>query len=95
MILTAFCYCFPGILQKGDGRNIYMKQKPRVLRTLMGDGHQREVSCRPCDGSANKQRLLTPAALASGPDGSLYIGDFNLIRRVLPDNTVKTVVSLK
>ncbi|KAK3862550.1 hypothetical protein Pcinc_031597 [Petrolisthes cinctipes] len=83
-----------GILQKGDGRNVYMKQKPRVLRNLMGDGHQREVSCRPCDGAANKQRLLTPAALASGPDGSLYIGDFNLIRRVLPDNTVKTVVSL-
>lgn len=84
-----------GILQKGDGRNIHLKQKPRVLRTLMGDGHQREVSCKPCDGHANRQRLLTPAALASGPDGSLYIADFNLIRRILPDNTVKTVVSLK
>ncbi|XP_050695509.1 teneurin-m-like isoform X5 [Eriocheir sinensis] len=83
-----------GILQKGDGRNIHLKQKPRVLRTLMGDGHQREVSCKPCDGHANRQRLLTPAALASGPDGSLYIADFNLIRRILPDNTVKTVVSL-
>ncbi|XP_069951086.1 teneurin-m-like isoform X3 [Cherax quadricarinatus] len=83
-----------GILQKGDGRNMHMKQKPRVLQTLMGDGHQREVSCRACDGPADKQRLLTPAALASGPDGSLYIADFNLIRRVLPDNTVKTVVKL-
>lgn len=61
----------------------------------MGDGHHREVSCRTCDGPADKQRLLTPAALASGPDGSLYIADFNLIRRVLPDNTVKTIVKLK
>ncbi|XP_066954350.1 teneurin-m-like isoform X2 [Macrobrachium rosenbergii] len=83
-----------GILQKGDGRNMHLKQKPRVLRTLMGDGHQREVSCRSCDGPADKQRLLTPAALASGPDGSLYVADFNLIRRILPDNTVKTVVKL-
>ncbi|XP_042205374.1 teneurin-m-like isoform X2 [Homarus americanus] len=83
-----------GILQKGDGRNMHLKQKPRVLQTLMGDGHQREVSCRSCDGPADKQRLLTPAALASGPDGSLYIADFNLIRRVLPDNTVKTMVRL-
>ncbi|XP_045128078.1 teneurin-m-like isoform X4 [Portunus trituberculatus] len=83
-----------GILQKGDGRNIHLKQKPRVMRNLMGDGHQREISCKPCDGHAKRQRLLTPAALASGPDGSLYIADFNLIRRILPDNTVKTVVSL-
>ena len=86
---------FPGILQKGDGRNMHLKQKPRVLRTLMGDGHQREVACRSCDGPAEKQRLLTPAALAPGPDGSLYVADFNLIRRILPDNTIKTVVKLK
>ncbi|CAL4063225.1 unnamed protein product [Meganyctiphanes norvegica] len=83
-----------GILQKGDGRNVHIKQKPRVMRTLMGDGHQREVNCRSCDGSAEHQRLLTPAALAPGPDGSLFIADFNLIRRVMPDDTVRTVVQL-
>nr|XP_027219710.1 LOW QUALITY PROTEIN: teneurin-m-like [Penaeus vannamei] len=41
-----------------------------------------------------RRRLLTSAALAPGPDGSLYIADFNLIRRVMPDNTVRTVVRL-
>ena len=68
---------------------------PRILKTLMGDGHQREVSCRNCEGNSNKQRLLTPAALAPAPDGSLFVADFNLIRRIFPDNTVRTVVRLK
>ena len=84
-----------GILQKGDGRNIYLKQKPRVMRTLMGDGRQREVNCKNCEGDAIDQRLLTSADLASAPDGSLYVADFNLIRRILPDRTVRTVVKLK
>ncbi|KAA0190905.1 Tenascin major-like isoform X1 [Hyalella azteca] len=83
-----------GILQKGDGRNIYLKQRPRVLRTLMGDGRQREVNCKNCDDDAINQRLLTPADLTAAPDGSLYVADFNLIRRILPDNTVRTVVKL-
>lgn len=86
---------FLGILQKGDGSNMYLKQRPRILKTVMGDGRQREVNCRSCEGPAKKQRLLTPAALAPAPDGSLYVADFNLIRRIFPDKSVKTVVRLK
>jgi len=85
-----------GILQKGDGSNIYLKQKPRIILTTMGDGHQRPLDCIDCDGDNGlKQRLLAPVALASAPDGSIYVGDFNLIRRIMTDGTVKTVVRLK
>ncbi|XP_058053844.1 teneurin-m [Anopheles bellator] len=83
-----------GILQKGDGSNIYLKHKPRVILTAMGDGHQRALECGDCNGIAAKQRLLAPVALAAAPDGSLYVGDFNYIRRILIDGTVKTVVKL-
>ncbi|VVC40590.1 Hypothetical protein CINCED_3A025864 [Cinara cedri] len=84
-----------GILQKGDGSNIYLKQKPRIILTTMGDGHQRPLDCMDCDGDSGlKQRLLAPVALASAPDGSIYVGDFNLIRRIMTDGTVKTVVRL-
>lgn len=83
-----------GILQKGDGSNIYLKHKPRVILTTMGDGHQRPLECADCDGVAAKQRLLAPVALAASPDGSLYVGDFNYIRRIMTDGTVKTVVKL-
>ncbi|XP_050443335.1 teneurin-m isoform X3 [Adelges cooleyi] len=84
-----------GILQKGDGSNIYLKQKPRIIMTTMGDGHQRPLECVDCDGDSGlKQRLLAPVAVAAAPDGSIYVGDFNLIRRIMTDGTVKTVVRL-
>ncbi|KAL7287031.1 hypothetical protein TKK_0018763, partial [Trichogramma kaykai] len=83
-----------GILQKGDGSNIYLKHKPRVILTTMGDGHQRPLECYDCDGQASKQRLLAPVALATASDGSIFVGDFNLVRKILVDGTVRTVVRL-
>ncbi|XP_059482465.1 teneurin-m isoform X2 [Neocloeon triangulifer] len=83
-----------GILQKGDGSNIYLKHKPRVILTTMGNGHQRALDCTDCEGPASKQRLLAPVALAYAPDGSIFVGDFNLIRRIMIDGTVRTVVRL-
>lgn len=84
-----------GILQKGDGGNIYLKHKPRVIITTMGDGHQRPLDCNDCEGVASKQRLLAPVALVTAPDGSIFVGDFNLVRKILTDGTVRTVVRLK
>ncbi|KAJ1529492.1 hypothetical protein ONE63_006265 [Megalurothrips usitatus] len=86
-----------GILQKGDGTNLYLKQRPHIIRTILGDGHQRSVECPECEGDApagTQQRLLAPVALAAAPDGSLFVGDFNLVRRILVDGTVRTVVRL-
>lgn len=82
-------------MQKGDGANIYLKHKPRVILTSMGDGHQRPLECSDCDGQASRQRLLAPVALAAAPDGSIFVGDFNLVRRIMTDGTVRTVVRLK
>jgi hypothetical protein len=84
-----------GILQKGDGSNIYLKHKPRVILTTMGDGHQRPLDCNDCEGQASKQRLLAPVALTAAPDGSIFVGDFNLVRKILTDGRVRTVVRLK
>ncbi|XP_026326589.1 teneurin-m isoform X4 [Hyposmocoma kahamanoa] len=84
-----------GILQKGDGTNIYLKHKPRLIITTMGDGRQRALECgTECTGAANKARLLAPVALAAAPDGSIFVGDFNLVRKINTDGTVRTVVKL-
>lgn len=76
---------------------MYLRYRPEVLRTVMGDGHQRPLECggANCDGPAPRQRVLAPVALAASPDGSLYVGDFNLIRRIGTDGTVKTLLRLK
>ncbi|TWW55216.1 Teneurin-1, partial [Takifugu flavidus] len=48
-----------------------------------------------CSGAARDMMLFAPVALASGPDGSLYVGDFNFIRRVHPDGYTRTILELK
>ncbi|KAL7013311.1 hypothetical protein ACKWTF_015326 [Chironomus riparius] len=83
-----------GIIQMGDGTNIYLRQKPRMIETVMGDGHQRILNCAECDGQAIKQRLLAPVALAAAADGSVYVGDFNYIRKISTDGMVRTLVKL-
>lgn len=75
-------FCCAGILYKGDGTNIYLKELPRRVLTVLGNGRQRKVDCRGCDGKADDNRLMAPVALASGRDGSLYIGDYNYIRKL-------------
>ena len=86
-----------GILQKGDGSNIYLKYKPLVVTTLMGDGNQRQLECHgsQCEGEATKASLLAPKSLAVSPDGSVFVADHNLIRRISADGTVTTLLQLK
>lgn len=85
-----------GIIQKGDGSNIYLKQRPRVVVTIMGNGYQRPLECgAECNGVATKQKLLAPVALAAAADGTLFVGDFNIIRRIMVDGTVQNIVKLK
>ena len=75
----------PGILHKGDGTNIYLKEKPKTLVNILGNGERRKLNCDGCNGPAQDNRLLAPVALASGLDGSLYLGDYNFIRKLSPD----------
>ena len=85
-----------GILHKGNGENVFLSQQPPVINTVMGNGFYRSVPCGPsCSGAARDMMLFAPVALASGPDGSLYVGDFNFIRRVHPDGYTRTILELK
>ncbi|XP_063415376.1 teneurin-m-like isoform X2 [Mytilus trossulus] len=73
-----------GILHKGDGTNIYLKEKPQELVNILGNGQQRKPDCDMCNGRALDNSLLLPIAMASGRDGSLYVWDHNFIRKVTP-----------
>lgn len=86
-----------GILQKGDGSTLHFKQYPRKVNVVMGTGQRRDLvgGQNGFNGLAKDARLLTPVALASGPDGSIYVGDFDLVRRITPDGKVYTVLILR
>uniref|UniRef100_A0A6I8RDM9 Teneurin-1 n=1 Tax=Xenopus tropicalis TaxID=8364 RepID=A0A6I8RDM9_XENTR len=83
-----------GILHKGDGENVFISQQPPVISTLMGNGQQRSISCSNCNGPTSNSKLFAPVALATGPDGSLYVGDFNYVRRIYPSGNTISVLEL-
>ena len=84
-----------GILYKGDGSNVFLRERPRLISNLMGDGSQRDLEHSDDLGQALDQKLLSPVAVVSGADGSTYIGDYNLIRKIKPDGTVQTLFKMK
>ena len=70
----------------------------KVVTTIMGNGEQRSMDCTSAvctNGPAEKQKLLAPKSLTASPDGALYIADYNIIRKINPDSTVKTILKLK
>uniref|UniRef100_A0A8C2PPQ7 Si:dkey-237h12.3 n=1 Tax=Cyprinus carpio TaxID=7962 RepID=A0A8C2PPQ7_CYPCA len=83
-----------GILYKGNGENVFLSQLPPIIGTIMGNGRRRSISCPSCNGQAEGNKLLAPVALALGIDGSLYVGDFNYIRRIYPSGNVTSVMEL-
>ncbi|XP_057393170.1 teneurin-3 isoform X4 [Balaenoptera acutorostrata] len=83
-----------GILYKGSGENQFISRQPPVVSSVMGNGRRRSISCPSCNGPADGNKLLAPVALACGIDGSLYVGDFNYVRRVRPSGNVTSVLEL-
>lgn len=93
---TLFKFFFSGILHKGDGTNIYLKDQPPTIHTMVGTGQRRALDCGTgCSGTTEEATLMAPTALASGPDGSIYVGDFNLVRRITPEQQVFTILELR
>lgn len=93
------CFVFfvlsAGILYKGNGENQFISQQPPVVSSIMGNGRRRSISCPSCNGQADGNKLLAPVALACGIDGSLYVGDFNYVRRIFPSGNVTSVLELR
>ena len=83
-----------GILYKGDGTNVFLRERPKLIFDVMGDGRLRKMDCNNCEGKATKQRLLSPVAIATASDGSVFVGDFNLIRKIKPDGEAQTLLKL-
>lgn len=95
---SAFMTAIPvpaGILHKGNGENIFISQQPPVITTVMGNGNYRTIPCPSCNGPALEQKLFAPVAVACGSDGSVYVGDFNFVRRILPNGFSVNILELR
>lgn len=93
--MTLLSVLVTGILHKGNGENQFVSQQPPVIGSIMGNGRRRSISCPSCNGLADGNKLLAPVALTCGSDGSLYVGDFNYIRRIFPSGNVTNILELR
>ncbi|XP_048400349.1 teneurin-1 isoform X3 [Stegostoma tigrinum] len=84
-----------GILHKGNGENQFISQQPPIITSIMGNGRQRSVACPNCNSLAHDNKLYAPVAVACGPDGSVYIGDFNFVRRIFPSGNAINILELR
>ena len=84
------------IMFKGDGGVLDFRRQTRTLNVLLGTGSPRSLVCVECQAAspAAYAKILNPIAIAAAGDGSLYVGDFNLIRKVTPEGRVYTVLQL-
>ncbi len=84
------------VLFRGDGAQLDMRTGPRQLSLLLGTGSPRSLTCVECQSASPSiyAKILNPVAMASAADGSLYVGDFNLVRKVTPEGRVFTVLQL-
>ena len=86
-----------GILYKGDGTNVFLRERPRLIYDVIGDGSRRSGDCQSAGclgGKATDQQLMAPVDIATASDGSLYVGDYDLIRKIRADGTVVTLLKL-
>lgn len=74
-----------------NNQRVRMVQSDGVVVTRVGDGFGRFTSD---DRPSEQTSVNWPAAMASGPDGSIYFvdSDNRRIRRVMPDGLIHTVV---
>lgn len=75
-----------GLLQRGDGQVLDLRAEGHLVAQPVAGVHlqARPLLCAECDSPSGLARLLSLAALATSPDGSLFVGDANLVRRLSP-----------
>ena len=84
------------VLFRGDGGQLDLQSGPRQLSLLIGTGSPRSLACVECQTASPSAygKILNPVAMAAAGDGSIFVGDFNLVRKVTPEGRVFTVLQL-
>lgn len=85
-------------MEKGNGGAVYLREELSMLAVTLGTKEQRPLTCPTsiCNGQALSALLYVPIAVASSRDGSLFVGDFNLVRMVGNNSkNITTVLELR
>ncbi|KAH9517406.1 Teneurin-2 [Dermatophagoides farinae] len=93
---------YDGHFQRGDGQFLSFKNNPRlplVIEPVAGlDSHPRSFAClnpSECNTDIGSSRFFSLVTMTNSADGSVFVGDSNLIRRITPDGQIYTVYKLR
>nr|XP_039266115.1 teneurin-3-like isoform X3 [Styela clava] len=84
-----------GVVHLGNGGTMQLDRQPPMMSTVMGTGLQRHSSCDGCNGPASSAKLLAPVSLACDAFGSVYVGDYNYIRKIDRRGHVSSLLFLR
>uniref|UniRef100_A0AC35TJA7 Teneurin-1 n=1 Tax=Rhabditophanes sp. KR3021 TaxID=114890 RepID=A0AC35TJA7_9BILA len=71
------------ILERGDGKRLQLGEDERMVENFVGNENQRESKCFFCNSQKIEEALFyEPREIVFSKDGTLLIGDHNLIRMV-------------
>uniref|UniRef100_A0AC35GBY9 EGF-like domain-containing protein n=1 Tax=Panagrolaimus sp. PS1159 TaxID=55785 RepID=A0AC35GBY9_9BILA len=82
------------VLERGDGLTQYLEEIQPIVKTLVGSEKQREAACSTecMNQTLSDAKLFQPTALAVACDGTVYIGDYNMVRRINSDRSSIDVI---
>ena len=87
-----------GILHKGDGTTIYLKEIQKQIETSAGQfKSKRDLSCLQCGESSQNEaiKFYSPYSLSINKDGLIFIGDFNFIWMLNGSEPAKRVLEMR
>lgn len=76
-----------GTLYFVDGQRVRKVDPDGIVSTVAGTGYQGSTGD---GGPALDARLYNPQDVAIGPDGSLYVTEYNKVRSIAPDGIIST-----
>lgn len=82
---------FLGVVEKGDGSAIYLKEQPPLLMTIL-DLEKIQKRNLP---NTKEPSSFVPFALAVAKDGGLFIGDQNSVKFLSPNGALSVPLQLK
>lgn len=88
-------FIFKGILHKGDGTTVYIKEIQKIVEIVAGKLKvKRDIDCVDCllDGDI---KFFSPYSVSVNKDGVIFVADFNYIWMLNGTEPGRTVLELK
>jgi hypothetical protein len=85
-----------GILHKGDGTTIYLKEIQKTVEVVAGQlKAKRDLDCLDCDLASNESpKFYSPYSLSINRDGLIFVADYNFVWMLNSTEPAKRVLQM-